>query len=303
MRVFITGATGFVGQAVVREFVGVGHRVLGLTRSDAGAAALTAAGAEVHRGSMEDFESLRSGTAQADGVIHLAFDHDFSKFQDNCEQDRQAILAIGEVLEGSDRPLLVTSGVALLTEGGRMATEADTPAQGFPRMSEATANELAARGIRAAAVRLPPTTHGHGDHGFVPHLIGLAREKGASAYIGEGANRWPAGHRFDAARVYLLALERGAQGGPFHAIAEEGIAFREIAAAIARGLDVPLVSVPPEAAQAHFGWFTMFAGMDVPTSSARTRELLRWQPAEPGLIADMAAGYFGEGAGSTFSGG
>ena len=173
-----------------------------------------------------------------------------------------------------------------------MATEADAPAQGFPRMSEATANELAARGIRATSVRLPPTTHGQGDHGFVPHLIGLAREKGVSAYIGDGQNRWPAGHRFDAAKVYRLALERGAEGGPFHAIAEEGIPFREIAATIASGLNVPLTSVSPEEAQAHFGWFTMFAGMNVPTSSARTRELLGWQPTEAGLIADMEAGYF-----------
>ena len=292
MRVFITGATGFVGQAVVNELIGTGHKVLGLTRSDAGAAALTAAGAEVHRGSMEDLETLRSGAAQADGVIHLAFNHDFSKFQDNCEQDRQAILAIGEVLQGSDRPLLVTSGVALLTEGGRMATEADAPAQGFPRMSEATANELAARGIRVSSVRLPPTTHGHGDHGFVPHLIDLAREKGVSAYIGDAQNRWPAGHRFDAAKVYRLALERGAEGGPFHAIAEEGVPFKEIAAIIARRLNLPLVSKTQDEAAGHFGWFTMFAGMDVPTSSARTRELLGWNPTEPGLIADMEAGYF-----------
>jgi nucleoside-diphosphate-sugar epimerase len=302
MRVFVTGATGFVGQAVVKELIGAGHAVLGLTRSDAGAAALTAAGAEPHRGAMEDLDNLRSGAAQADGVIHLAFNHDFSRFQENCEQDRRAILAIGDVIEGSGRPLLVTSGVALLTEGGRMATEADSPFQGFPRMSEATANALAARGVRAAAVRLPPTTHGHGDHGFVPHLIGLAREKGVSAFIGDGANRWPAGHRFDAARVYRLALERGAEGGPFHAIAEEGIAFKQIAAAIAKGLNLPLVSVSAEEAQAHFGWFTMFAGMDVPTSSVRTRELLGWQPTEPGLIADMEAWYFSEGSESAFGG-
>jgi nucleoside-diphosphate-sugar epimerase len=307
MRVFITGATGFVGAAVVNELIGAGHTVLGLTRSDAGAAALAAAGAEVHRGSIEDLDSLRSGAARADGVIHLAFNHDFSKFADNCAQDRQAILAMGEVLEGSDRPLLVTSGVALLTEGGRTATEADAPAQGFPRMSEATANELAARGIRAASVRLPPTTHGHGDHGFVPHLIDLAREKGVCAYIGDGLNRWPAGHRFDAAKVYRLALERGAMvggslGGPFHAVAEEGIPFKDIAATIARGLNLPLVSKTPEAAAEHFGWFTLFAGMDVPTSSARTRELLGWEPTQPGLIADMEAGYFADGAASKFGG-
>jgi nucleoside-diphosphate-sugar epimerase len=224
-------------------------------------------------------------------VIHLAFNHDFSRFDENCEQDRQAILAIGDVLEGSERPLLVTSGVALLTRG-RLATEADAPARGFPRMSEMTANELAARGIRAASVRLPPTTHGHGDHGFVPHLIGIAGAKGVSAYIGEGLNRWPAGHRFDAARVYRLALERGAVGGPFHAIAEDGIPFKEIAALIARRLNVPLVSLERTEAEEHFGWFTMFAGMDLPTSSARTRALLGWEPTQPRLIADMDAGYF-----------
>ena len=291
MRVFVTGATGFVGSAVVRELLGAGHEVLGLSRSDEGAAALEAAGAGVHRGSLTDLDSLKSGAARADAVAHLAFNHDFSKFADNCEQDRQAILAIGAVLEGSDRPLLVTSGVALVAPG-RTATEADAPAQGFPRMSEATANELAARGIRATSVRLPPSTHGHGDHGFVPHLIGLAREKGVSAYIGDGQNRWPAGHRFDAAKVYRLALERGAEGGPFHAIAEEGIPFKEIAAVIARRLDLPLVSKAPDEAEAHFGWFTMFAGMDVPTSSARTRALLGWEPTRPGLIADMEAGYF-----------
>jgi nucleoside-diphosphate-sugar epimerase len=299
MRVFVTGATGFVGQAVVQELIGAGHRVLGLTRSDKGAAALIAAGADPHHGTMDDLASLRAGAAQADGVIHLAFNHDFSKFADNCEQDRQAILAMGEVLEGSDRPLLVTSGVALLTEGGRTATEADAPAPGFPRLSEVTANELAARGIRATSVRLPPTTHGYGDHGFVPHLIGLAREKGVSAYIGDGGNRWPAGHRVDAAKVFRLALERGAKfggplGGPFHAIAEEGIAFKEIAAAIARGLNLPLVSKTPDEAAGHFAWFTMFAGMDVPTSSARTRALLGWQPTEAGVIADMEAGYFAD---------
>jgi nucleoside-diphosphate-sugar epimerase len=291
MRVFVTGATGFVGQAVVRELTGAGHSVLGLTRSDTGAKALAEAGAEALHGAMEDLDSLRRGAARADGVIHLAFNHDFSKFQDNCEQDRQAILAIGEVLEGSDRPLLVTSGVALLAPG-RTATEEDAPARGFPRMSETTAKELAARGVRAASVRLPPTTHGHGDHGFVPHLIGLAREKGVSAYIGDGQNRWPAGHRFDAAKVYRLALERGGEGGPYHAIAEEGVPFKEIAALIARRLNLPLVSVTPDEAAGHFGWFAMFAGMDVPTSSARTRELLGWEPTGPGLIADMEAGYF-----------
>jgi nucleoside-diphosphate-sugar epimerase len=281
MHVFVTGATGFVGTAVVKELISAGHTVLGLARSEPG---------EVQRGSMEDFDSLRAGAAASDGVIHLAFNHDFSKLADNCEQDRQAILAIGEVLEGSDRPLLVTSGVALLAPG-RIATEADAPAQGFPRMSEATANELAARGIRASSVRLPPTTHGHGDHGFVPRLIAHAAATGVSAYVGDGRNRWPAGHRFDAARVYRLALERGATarplGGPFHAAAEEGVPFKDIAAVIARRLNIPLVSKTPEEAAEHFGWFAMFAAMDAPTSSARTRELLGWEPKQPGLIADL----------------
>jgi nucleoside-diphosphate-sugar epimerase len=286
MHVFVTGATGFVGTAVVKELIGAGHTVLGLSRSDAGAAALTAAGAQVQRGSMEDMDSLRAGAAAADGVIHLAFNHDFSKFADNCAQDRQAILAMGAELEGSDRPLLVTGGLALLAPG-RIATEEDQPAPSFPRMSEAAAAELVARGVRATTVRLPPSTHGHGDHGFVPRLIGHALATGVSAYVGDGQNRWPGGHRFDAARVYRLALERGAEGGPFHAIAEEGVPFKEIATVIARRLNLPLVSQTPEEAEAHFGWFSRFAGADLAASSARTREVLGWEPREQGLIADI----------------
>jgi nucleoside-diphosphate-sugar epimerase len=286
MHVFVTGATGFVGTAVVKELISAGHTVLGLSRSDMGAAALTAAGAEVHRGSMEELDSLRGGAAAADSVIHLAFNHDFSKFADNCEQDRQAILAMGAVLEGSDRPLLVTGGLALLAQG-RIATEDDRPAPGFPRASEAAAAELAGRGVRATTVRLPISTHGHGDHGFVSRLIAHASATGVSAYVGDGQNRWPAGHRFDAACVYRLALERGAAGGPFHAVAEEGVPFKEIAAVIARRLNLPLVSKTPEEAAEHFGWFAMFAGADAPSSGARTRELLGWNPTEPGLIADM----------------
>jgi nucleoside-diphosphate-sugar epimerase len=246
---------------------------------------------------MTDLESLRRGAAAADGVIHTAFNHDFSKFAENCEMDRRAIEALGSVLKGSEHPLLVTSGVALLASG-RAATENDLHDQSFPRASEAAAIALAALGVRASTVRLPPSTHGHGDHGFVPILIGIAREKGVSAYVGDGRNRWPATHRFDAARVYRLALERGAAtsalDGPFHAVAEEGIPFKAIAEVIGRRLSVPVVAKSKEEAAAHFGWFATFAGMDLPASSARTRKLLGWEPKQPGLLADIDhPSYFG----------
>lgn len=295
MRVFVTGASGFVGAAVVQELLEHGHSVLGLARSDAAAAGVAAAGATVVRGSLEDHDSLRRGVAAADGVIHLGFLHDFANFAASCELDRRAIEALGAALAGTQRPLLVTSGVALVSPG-RLATEADgfkPVAPDFPRASEAAAAKLVAQGVHASVVRLPPSVHGMGDHGFVPMLADVARARGVSAYVGAGANRWPATHRRDAARVFRLALAQGGIGARYHPVAEEGVAFRAIAEAIGAGLGLPVRSVSEEDAAAHFGWFARFAGADMPASGEETRRLLGWAPREKGLIEDVrAAGYF-----------
>lgn len=294
MRVFVTGATGFVGFAVTQELLAAGHEVLGLARSEEGATALAAIGAEVHRGDLTDLESLRSGAAQADGVIHCAFNHDFSRFAANCELDRQAIEALGSVLAGSERPLVVTGGIGLIAPG-RSATEEDRPPAegnpGYPRVSEQTADLMAERGVRTVVMRLPQV-HDPVKQGFVTSLVAVAREKGVAAYVGDGSNRWAAAHRLDTARLYRLALEQAAAGkdnevARYHSVGEEGVSAKEIAEAIGRGLKIPVVSVPPEQALDHFGFLGNFAGLDMPATSGLTRQRLGWQPSGPGLIADL----------------
>ena len=292
MRVFVTGAAGFIGTATTRELIANGHEVLGLARSDANAETLEKMGAKVHRGSLGDLNSLREGAKAADGIIHLAFIHDFSKFAENGQIDKNAIDTMGEVMAGSDKPFIVTSGT-LMVAPGRLATEEVPAMPGSPRMSETAGLAFAARGVRAMAVRLPQVHGGDGKCGLVNWLLNIAREKGISAYIGDGGNRWSGAHRLDVARLYRLALEKGLAGTSYHAVADEGVTARDIAEIIGRQLNLPVASITPAEASAHFGMMAMFAGMDGAASSALTRQWLGWKPTQIGLIADISRpGYF-----------
>lgn len=292
MRVFVTGASGWIGSALVPELIQAGHNVVGLARSEASAEALATQGAEVFRGSLEDLESLQEGAAKSDGVIHLAFIHDFSQYEDSIRVDQQAIETLGTALEDSDRPLLIASGTLGLTEGV-VATEEDPPRPDSPRSTAADKTlALTERGVRASVVRLPPTVHGKGDNGFVPTLISIARQRQISGYVGDGANRWPAVHRFDAARVFRLALEKAPAGSVLHAVADEGVPTRSIAEVIGGHLDLPVTSVAPERATEHFSWLGTFFAMDAPASSVLTQERLGWRPTEPGIIEDLDQGHY-----------
>ncbi|GGH08320.1 SDR family oxidoreductase [Silvibacterium dinghuense] len=290
MRVFLTGATGFIGSALIPELIGAGHTVLGLTRSDAGAEALKKAGVDVLYGNTEDHDSLRKGVTDADGVIHLAFNHDFSQFQKNCEDDLKAIEAMGEAMLGTNKPLVMTSGTAIAAnvDGKPSAEDSPTASWNMRGASEAATLALAERGLHASIVRLAQI-HDPRKQGLVPYLLMTARQKGVSAYIGDGSNRWPAAHVSDTARLYRLALEKSKPGAIYHAVDEEGVTMKAIVEAHARGLKVPVVSIKPEEAEAHFGWLARFAGHDMPSSSAITRRELGWTPTGPGLIADLDA--------------
>lgn len=294
MRVFITGAAGFIGTATTKELIARGHKVLGLARSDANAEALERLGAEVHRGSLEDLDSLRDGAQKCDGTIHLAFIHDFSKFEENGRIDKRAIAAMGDVLAGSGKPFIVTSGTGLIAPG-KVTTEDMRPATSahIPRVSEQAGLAYAPRGVRAMAIRLPQVHGGDGKAGLITYLLSIARQKGVVAYIGDGSARWPSAHRLDVARLYRLALEKGEANGIYHAVAEEGVPLRQIAEVLGRALSLPVISIQKEEAAAYFGPFAMFAGVDMSASSEKTQAALGWKPTEIGLIADIGQpGYF-----------